>query len=925
MGLFRSFSAGIRALFHKDQRSLEMDEELRDYLEASAADKMRDGLTYTEALRAARVEMGSTEAVKQKIRSAGWESTAESLWQDVRYGLRMMAKSPGFTAVAIVSLALGIGANTAIFTLINGLVLTSLPVRDPHQLLAFGQEFGGGQMDGISPGPLDIFTYEFYQRLEKNQAQRPELFEGITAYSSFPVQASVRLSSLGSGNSGAATQAMTHLVSGNFFSVLGAEPLLGRSFTPEDAASPGSKPVAVVSYRYWQQALSGDAGVLGRALTINGTPFTIIGVMPPKFFGVDPNADPPDVWLPLTMQAEVMLQPSLLGPHALYWLHLMARRHADTNVAQAQAWVTSQLQQYITDREGPQLTAERKLEIPKIYIELLPGDHGVSTMRMVYQNPLMVLMGVVVLVLLIACANLANFLLAKTASREREISTRLALGSTRGRIVRQILTETLLLSFFGAALGLLLAFFGTRLLIDFLVGNPAHTALSARPDMHVLAFTFGISILTALLFGVGPALRVSRMNVAPVLTSNARTAAGAGGRSSRLLPKVLVTVQVMLSLILLAGAGMFLRTLANLQKQDVGFNRQSVLLINFNPKFAGYKPAQLNALYTRMLDRMNALPGVRGSALSEAPPIGFGSWNSPIRVRGYTPAPHENISTLIHRVSSGYFETLGVPLRAGRGIEPADTATSQKVVVVNQTLADHFFPHGGAIGHTFTIDDPGVKGEWQIVGVVKDAKYRDLHIQKDSMIYLPVVQLTGDDNYAYWLQLRTEGDPAKLTAEVRSAFAEIDPNLSILEVRTISEQVSQMMGQETLISQLSSFFSLLAHALACIGLYGVMTYNVLRRTNEIGIRLALGAQTGRVMWMVLRESLLLLGIGVVLGLGATLAAGHAIRSMLFELSPSDPITLAAAVFVITGVVVLAAWFPARRATRVDPMVALRYE
>jgi predicted permease len=367
------------------------------------------------------------------------------------------------------------------------------------------------------------------------------------------------------------------------------------------------------------------------------------------------------------------------------------------------------------------------------------------------------------------------------------------------------------------------------------------------------------------------------------------------------------------------------RTLLNLEKQDLGFNRSSILLANFNPKFAGYKPAQLNALYARILDRVNALPGVRASALSEAPPIGFGSWNSPIDIHGYTPAPHENTSTLIHRVSSGYFDTLGMPILDGRAIGPQDTASSQKVVVVNQALADHFFPRGGAIGHSFTVADPSVKGDWQIIGVVKNAKYRDLHIQDDRMIYLPVVQLADDPNYAYWLQVHAAGDPAKITGEVRAAFAEIDPNLSLLDVTTISEQVDGMTGQQTLISQLSTFFSLLALLLACIGLYGVMTYNVMRRTNEIGIRLALGAQTTRVMWMVLKESLVLLAIGISLGIGATLAAGHYLQTMLFGLKPSDPQTLVEAVFVIVAVTLLAAWFPARRATRVDPMVALRYE
>jgi predicted permease len=840
----------------------------------------------------------------------------ENLIQDARYSLRMLAKSPGFTAVAVLSLALGIGANTAIFTLINALMLKSLPVREPQQLLSFGKAIDGGTVDGVS-GALDIFPYDFYKQIE----QQHQPFQDVCGFASFPVTVSVR-SGVGGGP---ASQAISHLVSGNFFSVLGVEPVLGRPILPGDADVPGRNPVAVVSYRYWQQALGADPAVIGRTIAINGTRFSVIGVMPARFYGVELNEDSPDMWLPITMQQEAMVRPSLLNPHGLFWLHLIGRREGGIGVEQAQAWVTGHVQQFMVAREGGQVSEKRMGEIRQIHVELVPAEHGLSHLREQYAQPLAILLGVVVMVLLIACANLANFMLAKAASREREISTRLALGASRSRIIRQTFTETLLLSSLGGVLGLLLAFWGTRLLIDFVVAGAKHTALEAAPDPRVLAFTFGVSLLTGILFGIAPALRASRLSVAPALNAAARTAAGSGGRASRLLPKILVTAQVMLSLVLLAGAGLFLRTLKNLQNQDFGFNRRNVLLVQFNAKFAGYKSEQLDGLYERILDRLDALPGIRSAALAGSPPISMGSWDSPIFIQGYTPAPDEDISTLINRVSPRYFETLGIPVLLGRPIESQDIATSTKAVVVNQTMADHFFPRGDALGHQFSIADPAVTGSWQIVGVVRNTKYNSPREKAQRMIYLPLAQLTGDDKFAYRLQLQAVGDPASVTGEVRAALAEVDPNLPILDVKTISEQVDGFMDNERLIAQLSSFFSLLALALACIGLYGVMTYNVVRRTNEIGIRIALGAQSNRVLWMVLKESMLLLGIGVVLGVPATLAATRLVQAQLFGLSPSDPVTLAVAVMIIAMVTLAAAYLPARRAMGVDPIVALRYE
>jgi len=916
----RNLIDGIKALLRREQRNREIDEELQGYVEAAVEEKVRRGMRREDAERAARAEVGSAAVVRHRVWSGSWESAVESLAQDVRFGVRQLLKSPGFSLVAILSLALGIGANTAIFTLINDLLLKSLPVHEPQQLVSFGRAVGGGILGSVQPGAVDMFTYDFYKRIEREHSP----FESVAAMASYPTEVSVRR---GAGETGAATQATSHLVSGTFFDVVGAEAILGRAINANDTIAAGRNPVAVISYSYWQRALSADPAVIGRPLTINGSLFTVIGVMPANFYGVELNEEMPDMWLPITMQRVVMQQQegSLLDPNSMFWLHIIARRKPGVGVAQAQAWITTELQHFMSDREGTQLSAQRRQEIAKSFVPLVPIGAGISRLRDDYEAPLAVLMGVVVLVLLIACANLANFLLAKAASREREFTTRLALGSSRARIVRQILTETLLLAFAGGAVGLLLAFLGTRALITFVVGKAAHTALDATPDLHVLAFSSAICLLTGVLFGIAPALRVSRMSASGALNATARTVGSSGGRSGRLLPNALVVGQVMLSLVLLAVAGLFVRTLHNLRNQDFGFNRTNILLVKTNPRFAGYKPEQLNALYERILTRVQQLPGVRSAALSGGLPIARGNWGSPITIIGRPVTPHEEVETYLQRVSAGYFETLGIPLLRGRTISADDTATSLKAVVVNQTLANLYWPHGDAIGHSFTVADPAVKGRWQIVGIVRDAKFRASANEHEPMAYLAATQLTEDDQYAYWLQMQSGGDPSMLIGEVRAAFAEIDGNLPILDVKTIREQTEDLIDTQRLVSQLSSFFSLLALALSCIGLYGVMMYSVVRRTNEIGVRIALGAPRSGVLWMVMRESLVLLGIGVALGVPAMLAACRAVRAGLFGLGPWDTTTLAAAVLIIAAVTVVAAYFPARRATKVDPIVALRYE
>ena len=934
-----NLKTGLKSLFQKQRVEDELDEELEGYLEASAAHKERAGMTPEAAHRAAMVEMGSRNAVKHQVWSTRWESTLEGIVNDMRMSVRMLMKSPTYTAIALLSLALGIGGNTAIFTLVNQVMLRRLPVRNPEQLVTFGHQNGGGEAGGIDIGAYGLFPWYFARQLQEN----PGPFQGIASFCSFSNKASVHLPGSGGTTDVAsrATLAPANLVSGNYFSVLGAEPLLGRAITPADDTA-GSGAVVVVSHHFWQQSLSSDPAILGKTLRINGSAFDIVGVMPEGFHGIKRELEPPDLWAPMATQTVILMQPSMLTPgNGMYFLDMFGRLRSQAALPQSQAWLDQQIRTAMRAQEGAKVTHERLQEINRVTTPLVGAARGNSSLRDQYGSSLKILTAVVALVLLIACANLANFLLARAASRTREIATRLALGSSRARVVRQNLIETMLLSLTGAVLGLGIAFAATRILIGFVGQGNNYIAMDPRPDTTVLLFTLGLSMLSGLLFGLAPALAAARTGAASSLSAGSRTGQSSGGKSSRLWAKALVSAQVMLSLLLLVGAGLFLRTLRNLQNQDYGFERSHLLLADFDARLAGYKPSQTPALHQRLIERLSALPGVRSVALSATPPISYGNWSSTISIPGYTPAPKENRQSILNRVSGQYFETAGISLAAGRSINDADTATSQKVAVINQTLANHFFPKGDALGKSITVDIDDVRGPWQIVGIARDTKSGSPRATDPvRMTYLPLTQIdpflpvdasTGktvvreenQDRFAGEILVRTTGDPAHSIGDVRAAVASVDPNLPLTKITTIRDQVSNFMTDDELISSLTGMFSVLALLLAAIGLYGVMSYNVVRRTNEIGIRIALGAQTPAVRWMILSESLVLLASGIGLGLPLTFFATRSIKEHLFGLSALDPMTFAVALTVVCAMTLLAAWLPAGRAAKVEPMVALR--
>ncbi len=911
MRWIKTFLTGVHNLFSANRVAAELDEELDSFIEAALEDKMRSGYDRAEALRQIHLDMGSHESIKERVRDVRWETLADGLLRDIRSAFRSLWKNPLFAAVAVISLSLGIGANTAIFTLIDRLLLVSLPVHDPAALVAFGKQVGGGEIDGIPPGPLDLFPYDFFQQLESPA----NLLKDVCAYSSFTPQVSLRISD---SSSQPARQGLTHLVSGNFFQVLGATPILGRALSVKDEFL--RRPVVVASYRFWQDALLGDPDVIGRVIRINNSSFAIIGVMPSRFTGVSPADDDPDFWAPLTMQREITLQPSLLAPRGLFWLHLMGRAQSGVTPAQVQAWITPRLQHYMVAREGPILSNTRLKEIQRIFVNVLPGDHGISVLRARYTEPLSVLMGLVVLVLLIACANLANYLLARAASRERELSTRLALGSGRARVVQQLLCEAMVLALTGGAAGLGISYAATAALIRFIGAGSTHLALSPAPDTRVLFFTLLVSLLTGVAFGLAPIVRVRNLDLAPIVQSNVRSAVTAAGPGTRWFARCLVVSQVALSLLLLVTAGLFVRTLHNLENEDFGFSRKRVVIASFNAKLAGYRPEQLNSLYARMTNAVTALPGVESASVSGVPPIHEGNWISPIYFKARESVQGDT-STLLDRVGPGYFSTVGIPLIRGRAIGPEDNAASLKAAVVNQAAADYFFPHDDAIGRVFTVADPSVKGEFQIIGIVRNSTYGSPRDKQQRMTYLPVAQLSGDDAYAYVLELKGRPDPSG----IRRALAKVDPNLPVTDIKSMAEQTDLQLANEILISRLSTVFALLALALACIGIYGVVSYDVLRRSGEIGIRLALGADRASILGMVLRESLSMLAVAIALGLPATLAAGRLFQSQLFGLKVWDPETLFTCVLAIGALMLVSAYVPARRAAIVDPAVTLRHE
>ncbi len=837
----------------------------------------------------------------------------DSIWKDIRYSWRGLLKRPGFTVVALVILALGIGANTAIFTLINAVVLKQLPVSKPDELVLFNAlpNEGTRSSDGdIVSGRWDHFSFASYQYFREHDSS----FQELSAFRSNESRVSVRLNNAPGG--AAPQRASSHLVSGNYFAVLGVNARQGRVLTNEDD-SPAANPVAVISDGYWKQKLNADQQIVGKSVQLNGSAYTIVGVMPPEFFGTRVRRAP-DFWVPLSFQPQIELRKSYLEDKNVFWLNMIGRLKPGVQIGQAQAGVNNELRQFLTEQNGSQLSDDNRLAIQNSYVSLGSGARGLSGLRVVYQQALRMLMVIVGLVLLIACANVGNLLLSRAAARQAEISLRQALGASRARLVRQLLTESLLLALIGGVAGILLAQWG----VSVLVARLAATApLDVKPDPSILLFTFGISVLSGILFGVAPALRATSTD----LTSALKEKSSRGRRRKFNLGSALVVAQVAVSLILLVGAGLFARSLIKLQQEDLGFNRDNVLLGSVDVRLAGYKAADLSGVYRRLYDRLNSLPSVRSATLASYSPMGGTSINSTVTVRGYTPNKNEDMAVADLLIAPNFSDSLGVPLLMGREFTLQDTVTSARVGIVNQSFARAFFPNQNPIGRRITFEEDSDKDDFEIVGVISDSKYDSARENADRAVFRPIFQVADQNAFNNIIELRTAGDPLNVSAEVRAAIAQVDDKLPVLNFTTLRTQTEDALKQETLIAQLVSFFGLLGLLLSCVGLYGIMAHAVLRRTNEIGIRIALGAERRNIIWMVLKESLTLVAIGLALGIPAAWAAAHLISSQLFGLAPSDPVSLLTAAALLTAVAALAGYLPARKAARVNPLIALRYE
>jgi predicted permease len=878
LATLRSF---LRALLGRGCMEREMNSELQFHLDARVEDLIVSGLDRAAAQVQARRELGDPLRWKEQGREARGLRLVDQLGADLRYGLRWLRRSPAFAAAAVLSIALGIGANTAIFSLVNAVLLRLLPVDDPHSLVLLTRSDDRTRL-GSS------FPYPFYRQLQDSQTVLDSVI--CRAGMSPNVEAG-----------GPAERVSGELVSGNYFEVLGVRPHLGRLFVPEDNRVAGGHPLVVVSHGYWQRRFGGDPLIIGQTIRVNTYPMTIIGVTPPGFHGIELGASP-DIRVPIVMQAEMHASRSRLENPREWWLQITGRLKNGVSREAAEQELDASFQRFSTvlPSDWPR---DRRLI-------LLEGSRGRPTLQNRFAKPLVVLSGLAMAVLLLVCLNVANLMFARTVARRRELAVRIALGASRGRIVAQLLVEALLIAVTGGALGLLLAKWGAQGLASIAVPASAGPVLDIAMDLRVLGFATILSVVTGLVCGLSPALSVRHNNLVAALSTEGRQVAG-----GRLLGRqLLVGAQIAVAFTLLVGAGLFTRTLGNLRNLDFGFETEHLLLLTLDPTLSGYEQPQLRVFYDDVMERVAKVPGVQSASFAVMPLLGGNSWGSGLTldtgVHDDNPGPERNA------VGPSYFRTVGAPIVAGREFTEADVASGQKVAVVNEAFARRYFD-GRALGRRIGPGGPQGSADFTIVGVARDGKYAQVRETAAPFWYVPYPQLTQLGQLA--LHVRTTSNPEAVTAGVRHVIAAIDKRVTMFRVKTMQQQISDQLILERLLAMLAAVFAML---LAAIGLYGVMTYATMARTREIGVRIALGATPSSILALILRQTTTLIVVGLILGLVLALAGIGYLRSLLFGLEPTDPYVMVHAALIVITVTTIAAWLPARRATRVDPMSAL---
>jgi predicted permease len=839
--------------------------------------------------------------------------TLETLLQDIRFGFRTLLKNKGFSIVAIVTLALAIGANTAIFTIVNSVILRGLPVENNKELVILGDPT---EVHGRHKGSLstDAFSYPLFQELSKESG----LFSGLYA------AGDVRRLEFSLSPSDERKPANGRFVTGKYFSILGVRPLIGRTFLEQEADVNHPAPVAVISYAFWQRQFAASSGVINQTIYLKGVPVTIIGVTPRDFEG-EVSGESQDIWVPMSMQSQLVPGKDWVEDPRVGWLQVMGRLQPGVTRQQAEAQLNVKIQQLADGPFGAQLTKQDRDDFKKNHLAVSAGARGFSWARDTFARPMILLMIIVGLVLVMACTNISNMLLARSSSRSREIALRVAIGASPWRVVRQLVTESLLLTFIGGVAGLAVAQWGTQLLLRWVGQRYSSLVLDTTPDARVLLFALGLCFLTGILFGLFPAVRALRVELTSILGQSARGSAGYGFGRTFSVGNLLVAAQFAVSMLVIAGAAMLVRSLYNLEDVDLGYPREHLIVVKTDPLSNGLSQERLRAMAVDVTDALATVPGVQKAAVSVNGLFSGTESDTSIEVEGYKTQNEEDLNSAMDQVGPGYFSTIGATLLLGREFDVRDMQSGATNVIVNESFAQFYFKDANPIGRKLMVpDNESVKHPLEIIGVVRDVRDHSIRKKVDRRFYLTFnnpVNGIAVLNY----EIRTNGDPNLVMSNIRQRMTSVAPNLPILSIKTVDEMARRTVFEESMLARLSSLFGILALLLAAVGIYGLMSYLVAVRTKEIGIRLALGAQPGDILRSVLKQSVVLAGTGVLVGIPIVLLCGRAMRTVLYEVGAGDPFALVSSVVILASVAVLASLLPARSAMKVDPIHVLRYE